>query len=328
VIELLAPPLTRWLLFVGVLLLGGVASWRTVIAPGAAARFGEEGPARLGQLEPRVAAIGAGASLILLAVWGLRLYIQLLGFRDPFVPVSEDLAFLVFETTWGMVWMVQGGLLGLLALGFVLATHGGADMIPARVEWGSPEPPPRLPWRWRLLNLGILGVVATVALSSHAMSVPAVVPLAVALDGAHTLAAGAWIGSLALILTLTRPGNPHQHGDRSALLASQLRAFSPVAMVSVGVLVFAGFILATQHVMIWRNLWVSPYGRVLGLKVAVAAVVMLLGALNWQRGLPGLDTPSGSADTRRRAWFEVGCAGLVLAVTAWLTGMSMPEGLH
>lgn len=318
-IELLVPPLQRWLLFTGVLLLGGVLAWRVFVAPGAAAILGAEGPDRLGSREARVAAIGAATAGVLVAVWGLRLYTQLLGFRDPFAPLAEDLGFLVFETFWGTVWMAQGGILVALALGFGLVARRPPAAIPARVEWGAPEPPPSLPSSWKLLNLGILALVATVALSSHAMSVPANVPLAVALDGAHTLAAGAWIGSLALILS---------GGGGTALLAAQLRAFSPVAMVSVGVLLFAGFLLSTQHVMAWENLWTSGYGRVLLLKVAVAGGVLLVGAVNWRRGLPVLDTPEGAAATRRRAWMEVGAAALVLAVTAWLTGMTMPEGTH
>jgi putative copper export protein len=55
---------------------------------------------------------------------------------------------------------------------------------------------------------------------------------------------------------------------------------------------------------------------------------MAIGAVNWRRGLPTLDEPSGAAATRRRAWAEVAAAVLVLAITAWLTGMSMPEGTH
>jgi len=320
VIELLAPPFQRWLLYTGVLVLVGVAAWRVFIAPGAAARLGNRGSALLGAREPTLAWIGAGASLVLVVAWGLRLHTQLLGFRDPFVPLSEDLSFLVFETFWGTVWMVQGALLVALAAGFALVARRGAGDtgIPARIEWGSPEPPVPLPRRWRALVLGVVGVVATLALSSHAMSVPSSRALAVALDGAHTLAAGAWIGSLALILSV----------GRGPTFAAQLRAFSPVAMVSVGVLVFAGFLLATQHVMAWENLWGSPYGRVLLLKVGVAGGVMAMGAWNWRKGLPTLDTPSGAAATRRRAWLEVAAATLVLAITAWLTGMSMPEGTH
>ncbi|CAN5777605.1 hypothetical protein BH23GEM11_BH23GEM11_21220 [soil metagenome] len=319
-IELLAPPVQRWLLYSGVLVLVGVAAWRVFIAPGAAARLGDRGPILLGAHEPTLAWIGAGACLVLLATWGLRLYTQLLGFRDPFVPVTEDLAFLVFETFWGTVWMVQGTLLVALVIGFVLVARRGAPDagIPARIEWGSPEPPVSLPWPWRTLVLGVVAVVVTLALSSHAMSVPSNRPLAVALDGAHTLAAGAWIGSLALILSV----------GRGPTLAALLRAFSPVAMVSVGVLVFAGFLLSTQHVMAWGNLWGSPYGRILLLKVGVAGGVMAMGAINWRRGLPTLDAPTGAVATRRRAWAEVAAAVLVLAVTAWLTGRSLPEGTH
>jgi putative copper export protein len=342
VTEILLPPLQRGLLFVGALGLGGLWVWRTLIAPEAARALGEGGAAMMGGAETRVLRLGGWIALFLLGVWALRVPVQLMGFRDPFAPLSEDLAFLLFETFWGSVWMAQGVILMALIPLFWVGVGAGARAratvltartVAARVPWGDPTPPPPLPWRWRLLGTGIGGVILTMALSSHAMSVPSNRPLAVALDGLHTLAAGGWLGALALILWggsgAERDDGLAPHRNRlAAAQAAQFTAFSPVAMVSVGTLMFTGFLLATQHVIAWEHLWGSPYGRVLLLKVGVVAGVLAIGAWNWRRGLPGMDSEEGRRALVRRARLEVLLALVVLAVTAVLTGMPMPEGTH
>jgi putative copper export protein len=315
------PIVQRMLLFGGVLFLVGIGAWRSWIFP----RLSLDPPVGDGPEPPplggRVARLGvATILLVLLPAWGLRLYSQLLDFRDPFAPLSEDLSFLVWETFWGTVWIAQGVvLLGLVPLFLLLRRRGGGS-----------GPLPRL---WKLTWGGIILLLLTLSLSSHAMSVPYNRPLAVAVDATHTAAAGAWIGSLALILLLHGPGwgirmkGARPEGD-GALFAAQLRAFSPVAMVSVGVLVFMGLVLSSVHIGEFRNLWASSYGRVLSLKILLAGGVMLLGAVNWRRGLPVLDSESGRRAVHRRAGLEVLLALAVLAATAVLVGTTMPEGVH
>lgn len=321
--DLWLPPLQRGLLFVGALLLGGILVWRAFIAPEAARALGPGGGAALGRIEQGVLRLGGWVVLLLTPVWGLRLPVQILGFRDPFAPLSEDLQFLLAETLWGTLWMIQGIILIALVPLFWVGASGPRVVAP-RVAWGDPEPPAPLPIRWRMLGAGILGVVATMALSSHAMSVPYNRPLAVVLDGAHILAAGGWLGGLTLILISGMGGRAAEPSTQAA----QFRAFSPVAMVSVGVLLFAGVLLASQHVLAWENLWGSPYGRVLMLKAAITGGVLGMGALNWRRGLPRMDSEEGRLQLKRRARLEILLALVVLGVTAVLTGMPMPEGTH
>jgi putative copper export protein len=335
--EILGPPLARWLFFAGVLLLTGVVAWRGAVVPRLRLHLGETHPERehpeVVALERRMAGAGALLSLLLLVAWGLRLWIQLQEFRDPFAPLSEDLAFLIRNTFWGTVWMGQGVLLALVGATFLLLRgpwSGRPPPPPGLTPEGIPRTAPRaleLPGPWWPAAGGVMGLSLSLGLTSHAMSVPVNRGMAVALDAGHILAGGAWVGTLALILTLSpRPGPGAQPGPR--LLAAQLRAFSPLAMVSVGGVVFLGVILSGLHLHEWAVLWREPYGRTLSLKILAALGVMGMGWVNWRLGLPRADTPGGARWVRRSAWMEVAAAAVVLLLTALLVATPLPPGAH
>ncbi len=326
-IDAVLPPLQRWLLFSGVLLLVGAACWRSFVAPWQPRAL--RGAMR--EVEGRLVRAAQLVALLLLPVWALRLGVQVRDFRDPFVPVTEDLHFLLFETFWGTVWMGQGAVLLLLWATFRAlepAIHGQA-----RAEWEAREagrlkpeeegPAPRLPWGWKVAWGGVLLLVLSLSISSHAVAVPRLAPFTVALDGLHTLAAGAWMGTLALILWLRPRG-----GGATPVLAGQLRSFSYMAMAAVPLLVAMGVLLAGFHLGEFENLWRSAYGQVLSLKILAAGVVLFLGFRNWRVGLPVVDDEEGARTVRRRAGVEVGVAALVVLLTAILVGTPVPEGVH
>ena len=267
--------------------------------------------------------MGALTVALLILVWVLRLVVQVMGFRDPFVPLSEDVSFLVRDTFWGTVWLVQGALLPLLAAAFWIArpgalfggrTKGGAPARPTDVRSGTSP-------AWWAVGVLVLLLVATVALSSHAMGVESGRAVAILADGVHALGAGAWIGSLGLILAV---GRPEGGFDGGPLLAAQLRSFSRMAIVSVTALVATGTLLSWTHLDSVGDLWGSPYGRILSVKVLLAGAVFLLGLLNWRRGLPVLDTEEGLRGVRRRATWEVTLAAGVLLVAAVLGQTAEP----
>jgi putative copper export protein len=333
VIELLALPLIRWALFSGVVLLVGVVSWRGAVVPRLRLHLGQAYPPQeypeILRLERRMASAGALLALFLLPVWGLRLWSQLQEFRDPFVPLAEDVRFLLEQTFWGKVWVAQGGALLILLGGFLLLRGpwgGSPPPSPGLTPEGVPREGPRLlewPWPWKVAA-GMVGFLAvSLSLSSHAMSVPVNTAMAVAVDAGHLLAAGAWVGTLALILAVT-PGTKTE----ARLLGSQLRAFSPLAMVAVGILVFLGVILSGLHVHEWSVLWREAYGRMLSLKVLAALGVMGMGFVNWRQGLPRVDTAGGRRWVRRSAWLEVAGAAIVILLTAILVATPLPPGAH
>jgi len=299
----------QWALFTGVVVVLGCVCWSAVVSPGAALAAMDHGRAL--RIERRVASLGAVTSFLLIAVWALRMVVQVIGFRDPFVPLWDDVSFLLFETFWGTVWMAQGAVLPLLAFAFLFgrprATTEGASLEEAR----------RAPVaRWLVVALA-LALAATLMLSSHAMGVDSWRAAIVGSDGLHLLAAGCWIGSLAIVLG---PGRK----EGLDLFGAQLRAFSPLAVVSVTTLLTMGVVLSWTHLTAFSDLWATTYGRVLSAKIGVAGIVLLAGLWNWRVGLPNLGTESGAARVRGRAAFEVSMAAVVLLITAVLVHSPKP----
>jgi len=307
VTELVLPVLQQWLLFSGAALAVGCVTWRLLVAPRAATQLDEPGRRDVARIERSVASLALLTALVLVAAWALRGAVQLANFRDPFVPIMEDVSFLLGEM-WGKVWMAQGAVVVLLALAFAGARAATRRSLEPSHLASSPA--------WTASGALVLALTVTLAMSSHAMGVDRARVLLVGADGLHSLAAGAWIGSLAVIVAVGRSGPP--------AFAAQLRSFSPLALASGGVLVTMGLALAWTHLGTPTNLWTTSYGRVLAVKLAAVGLVFLLGFLNWRRGLPVVDTAEGAVAVRRRAAWEVTFAGSVLLLTALLVHTAKP----
>jgi putative copper export protein len=302
----------QWTLFCGVVVVVGCVTWVAAVAP--RIRDQDEGEG-LRHVERRVASSGGFAVLALVAAWMLRMVVQVMGFRDPFVPLWEDVSFLLFETFWGTVWMAQGVVLPLLGVAFWMARGPAAKS--GGGEAGAVAL--RRPWAWWVCGGLALALVATLSLSSHAMGVDSGRSLIVVADAVHTISAGSWIGSLWVILTA---GRKVERG--SGLFAAQICGFSPVALVSVAALTGMGVVLAWTHLQSVSDLWTIGYGRVLLAKVALVGLVLAVGLWNWKRGLPRLDTSDGQAEVQRRAAWEVSLAAGVLVLTAILVHSAKP----
>jgi putative copper export protein len=308
---LVLAPLQQWLFLSAASLAVGCVAWRLIIAPRASAAAPAACAPALGLIAARVARLGLLAALALVLAWALRMVAQVAAFRDPFVPLWEDVSFLLFETFWGTVWMVQGVLLVLLAIAFWRARAAGP----------TSDPRVATPVWWIAGGLA-LAIVATLALSSHAMSVERGRPWFVAADALHGLTAGTWIGSLAVILAVGRVGT--EGGTDVGAFAAQIRSFSPLALASGIALVTMGSLLSWTHVQSWANLFGTPYGRILAVKVGLAGAVFAAGFWNWRRGLPDCDHPPGAAALRARAAGEVFLAVGVLLLTAILVNSPKP----
>jgi putative copper export protein len=144
----------------------------------------------------------------------------------------------------------------------------------------------------------------------------------------HELAAGAWIGTLFVMLTaglsaVLGPATPPERRGPAAV--RMVYAFSPFALGSASVLVVFGVITAVRHVKYWSALWTTPYGWTLIVKLVLVSGVVALGAWNWRRQRPRLGSEEGARSLTRSARAELTVAALVLLVTAVLVSLPTPK---
>ena len=145
---------------------------------------------------------------------------------------------------------------------------------------------------------------------------------------AHVLAGGLWIGTLfvmvvAGISVVLRKEIAREY--RGAIVSDMVHSFSPLALTAAPVLVLFGVIIAWEHLHVLSNLWKSPYGVALIVKLCFVAVVFALGAWNWQRQRPTLGSEGAALAIRRSATSEVVMAAFVLAATAVLLSIPAPR---
>jgi copper transport protein len=168
--------------------------------------------------------------------------------------------------------------------------------------------------------LGVLALLASFVLSGHAATAA---PRFVAWPSllVHAALAAFWIGSF-LPLLRALEGAP-------AEAAAALRRFSRLAVIGVPLLLAAGLVLAVLQVEQLPALTASVYGRVLLAKLALAAVLLGLAALNRLRLAPLLD--SGHPGAARSLRITIGCelaiSLAILAATAILSQTVPPRSL-
>ena len=224
---------------------------------------------------------------------------QMIEFRDPFVPWTEDVDLLLTGTSWGRTWLL--GVTGsfLAAAAFALAVRGR-----------------RLAW-W-ISGFSVLGLGCFPAFTGHANGTEGLKPLTLMADTVHVWAVGVWVGGLAFVLYANRGWLAREGKDAQSLLPLLVPGFSRVAVASVGALVVTGSISGWVHLSGFGDLIVTPYGQLLSLKLILAVGVFTLGFLNWRQLTPRLAEASGQRALTRAATAELLIVQGVLIVTSIL----------
>lgn len=300
----------RWLSFAGLALLAGAAFFVVWCQPTAA----------VGR-RVRVLLVSGWWSLLAATVLILLLYGPYATGRPLTAALDPSLATNTASTRLGVVMLSRLLLLGLIGV-FLLrylrhAAHSEATEVQRRRRGAAV-----------LVATCVLALTWSAASHSGAGELAG---LAVVADAAHLTAMAVWLGGLVVISAVVRSA------DVLAMRVAVPR-FSQVALVSVLVLVATGVFQSWRLVGTPSALIDTSYGRVLLGKVAVAAVLLALGAVarRWvQRhyGFPVV-TPSdrrraarGPGDRQVRRFgtvvaAEAGIAAIVLGLTAVLVGTS------
>lgn len=288
-----------WLFFLLLLTAVGAAGTRWLILP--------RPPDMEDPLGLRVATarIGLIATVGLLPALIALLHRQVQEFRfpgDPWLGAAQTL----LGTSWGDAWGLASGAAVLGALGF-----GAASLRRPPI---SVEELHRV--GWIAATVALLPLVFFPGRTGHAAAAEAPI-LALSLDALHVVAAGLWIGGLGILVLLA------WWGERGpGILARLVPRFSPVAMVSVGMLFASGAWAGWRELAAPDALWQTGYGRLLAFKVALVGGVLVLGAFNWRRVGPSLGSEAGDRTMRRTATVEFLLANVVLVVTSILVRTS------
>lgn len=175
-----------------------------------------------------------------------------------------------------------------------------------------------LPWLWRrwwyTALVGAAGLL-TVSLGGHAVTLEPLA-LSVGLDWLHLLAAALWTGGLlqfaVLLPGLAAPGD----------LGEMVRRFSPLALVSVALLIVTGFFPAGQHIPSRDALMQTAYGLTFRVKLILMAPLLLLAAANLTQVGPRLRRGEPRAGwLRRLASGEAALMAAVLGAAVLLTSL-------
>lgn len=176
----------------------------------------------------------------------------------------------------------------------------------------------------RLTVVAVIGAVlssASFAWIGHAWaSSPGA--LLVSVQAVHLVSVGFWIGALPPLRRIARAGSLPE-------LSSIARRFGDLAIGAVGLLIIAGATLLSCLLRSPAELWTTPYGRLITLKLAAVVCLLSLAALNRLRLTPRLEAGDGQAARAlaKSIDVEIAVGAVILLATAALTTVTGPLGL-
>ena len=296
-----ADAVVRGLIYIGLLLLIGSQTARTLVTRALAGHADLEPPIR-----DRVVRLAPRLMLPLLALFLARGALQVLSLLDPGDSLTFDVVrSVLLSSPWGRAWLLQLGAAALLVA--ALRFRGSAT------KWSD------LP-----ANLILAVLIWAQTGMGHAATNRWPGPLGRVLDSVHLLGAGLWLGTLSALAIFALP---LLHGDRRlAALARVVRAFSLYARTGVSLVVISGAVAALVYAGSINALLAATWGRLLLIKLVGMLGVLALGWYNWRVVTPALDGmhPDARARLRIAIRLELLLALAMLAITTMLVVSPLP----
>ncbi len=164
-----------------------------------------------------------------------------------------------------------------------------------------------------------LGLIAIQSLSSHNAASAILTGLSAAMDWLHLVSASTWIGGVVILSITLRRFTPAERRD-------VLVRFSALATISVAVITLTGLYSAGLHLYQIQDLWQTDYGRWLLFKLALVAVLLLLGLQNnLALRRPESKAHENTIRVQRRVLIESALGMGVLFAVGILTSAAPPQ---
>jgi putative copper export protein len=241
----------------------------------------------------RLVALVGALALVLSA--GTRLWWPAAAIAAP-DPVSRPvLELAALQTRWGVRWQLQSAACGILLLAALLPGMGRRVSV--------------------LRLTAAAGVAGALPLTGHAMSHGDGVVYAVAGQAIHAFAAAAWFGTLATLAL-------HARSAGLAMTAPAWPRFSWLARGAAALVLVTGIARVLDNVDSLGQVWSTPWGQALMVKVAVVGAAAAAGLANWRWWLPeAMSHGRLTSPLRRTMALELWLALGVFALTGWLSGL-------
>jgi methionine-rich copper-binding protein CopC/putative copper export protein len=288
------PDPVRWLvraiiLAAAALLVGGALFTVGVIEPSAREQ-GQAGATLMPVASRRFGFLGSIAACVLFIslIYDLLAQVATIIGTNVFGALSrgEVAQTLLSSTRYGFSWTLKAiaalSLLAVMLFVWRIRKGDGARLGPS-------------PWDLTV-GLGSLFLLAE-ALSSHAAAadtsqlggITLGLPVPVISNWLHLATASLWLGGLAYMTFVLFPAfraTSLKPEARRALLARTIPRFTRFAILSVVLLALTGTYNLVVHSTQPGAILSSTYGQVLALKIAIFAILVAIGALNWRRLTP------------------------------------------
>ena len=319
-------PLVRWFIYIGIAVFAGGLVFELLVVTRATRSEDLSDPISFAQTTSiRFTTVALGAIMIvLLAQIGQLILQTYLAFDDAIAAINPSrLTQVITQSEWGSFWSWRftAGVLAAIGLFGARQAVKRADHESDPDEFEDTPLSTETPWGVAAIALG--GVyLLLIALTSHNAATPEDIRgFAIAADLVHVISATIWVGGIVYLAVASFQALRSDEPQSRAMLLSLASRFAPVAIFATTILVGSGIVSSLMQVTIPEALN-TPYGRVLGVKIILLAILIGLAVRNNRTVAKHIKNDTAEArPLGRNIVVELGVAFAVLLATAGLASI-------
>ena len=326
IIQSPADPAVRWIIYIGIAVFAGGLLFELPVASRVArAEDDHQSFSFALAVSNRFASIALTAIIVVVLAQIAQIALQsAIAFDDAAAAIDPTRVIDVLtQSDWGRFWSWRFTAAVLAALTLFAAVQTSKTTARSLKDDELEELPFTTESPFGIAALAIGGIyLFLISLTSHNAATPTDIRwFAVATDLIHVLAATTWVGGIAYLLVASVHAiRSDDQSSRTVLLTFAMR-FAPLAIFATTILVASGIVSSLMQVTIPEALN-TPYGRVLGTKIILLAILIALAIRN-NRSV-AKSSKSGNTSTRklrRYITLELAVAFAVLLATAGLASL-------
>jgi copper transport protein len=178
------------------------------------------------------------------------------------------------------------------------------------------------PRRTIALAAGIAAAM-TATLVSHATALGSL--RSMALDFVHVLSVSVWTGGVVALLWCVLLVRRGETAEDARVLGATVWRFSVTAMIATALLITAGVLQALDRLVLINDLYETPYGIALAVKIVLVLVALAIGAFNLLRWGPRLRAGIRARTALvRDTLAETGIFVVIIVAASVLTALAPP----